>query len=68
MCNTYIVKPAETLAHDWLKRNIKGEVNNHIAEQNLQSKQQIHWDRDSAICIKFSTDHYQGLTLQSWFH
>ena len=42
MRDTYIVKPAETLAHDWLKRNIKGDVNNHIAEQNLQSKQQIY--------------------------
>ena len=66
MCDTYIVKPAETLAHDWLKRNIKGDVNNHIAEQNLQTKQQIYWD--SATRITFSTDYYQGLTLQSWFH
>ena len=42
-----------------------GDVNNHIAEQHLQTKHQIDWD--SATCITYSTDHYQRLTLESWF-
>ena len=28
-------------------------------------KHQIDWD--SAICITYSTDYYQRLTLESWF-
>ena len=42
-----------------------GDVNNHIAEQHLQTKHQIDWD--SATCITYSTDYYQRLTLESWF-
>ena len=42
-----------------------GDVNNHIAEHHLQMKHQIDWD--SAICITYSTDYYQRLTLESWF-
>ena len=40
-----------------------GDVNNHIAEQHLQTKHQIDWD--SATCITYSTDYYQRLTLKS---
>ena len=40
-----------------------GDVNNHIAEQHLQTKHQIDWD--SATCITYSTDYYQRLTLES---
>ena len=42
-----------------------GDVNNHIAEQHLQTKHRI--DGDSATCITYSTDYYQRLTLESWF-
>ena len=43
-----------------------GDVNNHIAEQHLQTKHQIDWD--SATRITYSTDYYhQRLTLESWF-
>ena len=42
-----------------------GDVNNHIAEHHLQMIHQIDWE--FAICIKFSTDYYQHLTLESWF-
>ena len=31
----------------------------------VQAKHQIDWD--SAICITYSTDYYQRLTLESWF-
>ena len=42
-----------------------GDVNNHIAEHHLKMKHQIDWD--SAICITYSTDYYQRLTLESGF-
>ena len=42
-----------------------GDVNNHSAEQHLETKHQI--DRDYATCIKYSTDYYQYPTLESWF-
>ena len=45
------------------KRN--GDVNNHIAEQHLQTKHQIDWD--CAICITYSTHYCQCLTLEIWF-
>ena len=41
------------------------DVNNHIAEHHLPTKHQIDWD--SAICITYSTDYSQRLTLQNWF-
>ena len=44
-------------------RNV--DVNNHIAEHHLQTKHQIDWD--SVICIMYSADYYQQLTLESWF-
>ena len=31
----------------------------------VQTKHQIDWD--SAICITYSTDYYQRLTLERWF-
>ena len=40
-----------------------GDVNNHIAEHHLHTKHQIDWE--SAICITYSTDYYQRLTLES---
>ena len=39
------------------------EVNNHIAEHYLQTKQQIDWDY--ATSITYPTDYYQRLTLES---
>ena len=45
--------------------NLNGDLNNHIAEHHLKTKQQIDWD--SATCITYSTDYYQRLTLESWF-
>ena len=42
-----------------------GDVNNHIAEHHIKTKHQIDWD--SATGITYSTDYYQGLTLESWF-
>ena len=63
-----LVKPAETLARRWLtesKRAMRnGDVNNHIAEHQSQTKHQIDWD--SATCTTYSTDYYQRLALQSW--
>ena len=47
----------------WATKN--GDVNNHIAEHNLQTEHQIDWD--SVTCITYSTDYYQRLTLESWF-
>ena len=50
--------------HKQAMRN--GDVNNHIVvEHHLKTKHQIVWD--SAICITYSTDYYQHLTLESWF-
>ena len=49
--------------HNRATRN--GDVNNNIAEHHLKTKHQIDWD--SATCITYSTDHYQRLTLESWF-
>ena len=42
-----------------------GDVNNHIAEHHLQTKDRIDWG--SAARITYSTDYYQCLTLESWF-
>ena len=44
---------------------MNGDVNNHIAEHHLKTKQQIDWD--SATYITYSIDYYQRLTLKSWF-
>ena len=41
------------------------DVNNHIAEHQLQTKHQIDWD--STTCITYSTHYYQLLALESWF-
>ena len=50
--------------HKQAMRN--GDVNNQIVvEHHLKTKHQIVWD--SAICITYSTDYYQHLTLESWF-
>ena len=43
----------------------KGWVNNNIAEQHLKTSHTIDWD--SATCLTYSTDYYQGITLESWF-
>ena len=61
-CNcqaTYIGETGRNLAtrlteHKQGTRN--GDVNNHIAEQHLQTKHQIDWD--SATYIAYSTDYY----------
>ena len=37
-----------------------GDVNNHIAEQHLQTKHQIDWD--SATCRLLSTSHFRKLS------
>ena len=42
-----------------------GDVNNHIAEHHLQTKDRIDWG--SAARITYFTDYYQRLTLESWF-
>ena len=47
--------------HKQAMRN--GDVNNHIAENHLQTKHQINWD--SVTCVTYSTDYYQRLTLHS---
>ena len=65
---TYICETGRNLStqlseHKWVTRN--GDVNNHIAEHQLQVKHQIDWD--SATCITYSTVYYQWLTLESWF-
>ena len=57
-----LVKPAETLACDWLNTNKRQEVvmSNHTAEHHLQTKHQIDWD--SATCSTHFTNYYQRLT------
>ena len=62
---TYI---GETLARGWLNTNERREMMtltitllNTIYRRNIKSTQ------DSATCIKYSTDYYQRLTLESWF-
>ena len=40
-----------------------GDLNNNIAEHNLQTNHRIHWD--SAECEIYSADYYQRLTLES---
>ena len=57
-----LVKLAETKRKRAMRN---GDIKNHIAEHHLQLKHQIHWD--SATCIRYPTDRYQRLTLESWF-
>ena len=62
-----LVRPAETLACDWLntrKQQENDDVNNFIAEHHLQPKHQI--DLDSMTCITYSTDYRQQITIDSW--
>ena len=61
-CNcqaTYMGETGRNLG-TWLtehkQRTRNGGVNNHIAEQHLQTKHQINWD--SATYIAYSTDYY----------
>ena len=42
-----------------------GDLNNNIAEHHLQTNHRTNWD--SAECVIYSTDHYQRLTVESWF-
>ena len=44
---------------------INGDINNHIAEHHLKTNHRLDWD--SAECVTYSTDHYQRITLESWF-
>ena len=65
---SYIGKTGRNLStrlteHKRATRN--GDVNNQIAEHQLQTKYHIDWD--SATFITYSTDYYQRLTLESWF-
>ena len=43
----------------------KGNLNNNIAKHHLKTNHAIDWD--SATCLTYSTDHYQRITLESWF-
>ena len=43
----------------------KGDLSNNIAEHHLKTNHAIDWD--SATCLTYSTDYYQGITLESWF-
>ena len=43
----------------------KGDVNNNIAEHHLKTSYTIDWD--SSMCLTYSTDYYQRITLESWF-
>ena len=43
----------------------KGDLNNNIAEHHLKTNHAIDWD--SAMCLTYSTDYYQRITLESWF-
>ena len=40
-------------------------VNNNITEHHLRTSHIIDWD--SATCLTYSTDYYQGIKLGSWF-
>ena len=62
-----LVRPAETLARDWLNTNERQEMVTTtftLLITMLQTKHQIDWD--SATCSTYSTDCYQRLTLKSW--
>ena len=41
------------------------DLNNNIAEHHLKTSHAIDWD--SAMCLTYSTDYYQRITLESWF-
>ena len=42
-----------------------GDLNNNIAEHNLQTNHRINWN--SAECVTYSTNYYQQIVLESWF-
>jgi len=42
----------------------RGDINNRITEHHLQTNHKMDWN--SAECV-YSTDYYQGITLESWF-
>ena len=65
---TYISKTGRNLnvrltKHRRATRN--GDLNNNIAEHNLQTNHRINWD--SAECVTYSTNYYQQIVLESWF-
>jgi len=60
--DTYIGETGRNL-NVRLTRN--GVINNHIAEHHLKTNHRINWD--SAECVTYNTDYYQGITLVSWF-
>ena len=43
----------------------KGDLNNNIAEHHLKTSHIINWD--SVMCLTYSTDYYQRITLEHWF-
>ena len=43
----------------------KGDLNNNIAENHLKTSHALDWD--STMCLTYSTDYYQRITLKSWF-
>ena len=67
---TYIGETGRNLStrlteHNQTSDEKSSDLNNHISEHHLQTKHQIEYD--SATCIRYSTDYYQRLTLDSWF-
>ena len=42
-----------------------GDANNHIAVHHQLTNHDIDWD--SALCLTYSTNYFQRLTLESWY-
>ena len=69
--NTYMVTTFESGRNlnirltEHIRATKNGDINNHIAEQHLQTNRRIDWD--STKCVTYSTDYYQRITLESWF-
>ena len=42
----------------------KGDLINNITEHHLKTNHAIDWD--STMCLTYSTDYYQRITLESW--
>ena len=62
-----LVRPAETLARDWLNTNERQEM--VISETTILNTDKTSNRWVSATCIQYSTGHghYQRLSLESWF-
>ena len=67
--HTYISDTGRNLTtrlNEYKRATKKGDLNNNIAENHLQTSHTIGWE--SAMCVTYSTDSYQRITFESWFN